>query len=75
MFGTFTIVILCCVFLVTTAKPLVRRNKTMGMGRIVDGNEVDISNRPFQVAVLPSDALCGGSLIRYNIVLTAAHCV
>lgn len=44
--------------------------------KIVGGTQVDdISQRPFQVAVLwYGSLLCGGSWIGGNKVLTAAHC-
>lgn len=51
--------------------------------RVVGGSVVDISQAPFQVALVnagrtPSDAsgqYCGGALLRPTVVVTAAHCV
>ncbi|XP_060528611.1 trypsin-3-like [Cylas formicarius] len=44
-------------------------------GRIINGIEVDISEVPYQVAVLFQDhQVCGGVLISPTVVLTALHC-
>jgi chymotrypsin len=46
--------------------------------RIVGGNEAARNGLPYQVAMLLTvsggQALCGGSIISNNYVLTAAHC-
>ena len=43
--------------------------------KIVGGELIDISDRPFQVAFLNSGNLrCGGAWLGGNVVLTAAHC-
>ena len=43
--------------------------------KIVGGEEVDISDRPFQVVFLYNNRLrCGGAWLGGNAVLTAAHC-
>lgn len=45
-------------------------------GRIVGGYEASITQFPSQVSVqLLNSHICGGSLIRNNMVVTAAHCV
>src|SRR5262245_22267851 len=43
-------------------------------GRIVGGVPTDIKEHPWQVALDVNGALCGGSIIAQNWVLTAAHC-
>lgn len=43
-------------------------------GRVVGGSPVDIEDRKFQVAVLAGEYLCGGSLIKFDWVVTAGHC-
>uniref|UniRef100_A0A8D8BD38 Serine protease SP24D n=1 Tax=Culex pipiens TaxID=7175 RepID=A0A8D8BD38_CULPI len=43
--------------------------------RIVGGNYATLGQFPFQVALHYGNGFCGGSLIRSNWVLTAAHCV
>lgn len=44
--------------------------------RIVGGQEIPITTRKFQVAVLTNNSyLCAGVIISYNWILTAAHCV
>ncbi|XP_039622715.1 cathepsin G-like [Polypterus senegalus] len=46
--------------------------------KIVDGNETAVNSRPYMVFLLiqrPNKTVaCGGSLIRQDVVLTAAHC-
>lgn len=56
------------------SKSLLDRNN-----RIVGGWTVEPNSHPYQVALLmstggPSTFLCGGSIIKENIVLSAAHC-
>lgn len=47
-----------------------------GPDRIVGGHEIDIRKAPYQVSVQFSGGhLCGGSIIRNNKILTAAHCI
>ncbi|KAI4458506.1 polyserase-related [Holotrichia oblita] len=44
--------------------------------RIVGGEEVDIADYPYQVAVYWNDRfICGGSIISEDLVVTAAHCI
>ena len=45
------------------------------MTRIVGGVEVRQADFPWQVSLIIGGSLCGGSLIRNQWVLTAAHCV
>ncbi|XP_025832933.1 trypsin 3A1-like [Agrilus planipennis] len=50
--------------------------KIPSFGRIVGGSEVDISNYPYQVALLYSSSqICGASIISHSWILTAAHCI
>lgn len=42
--------------------------------RIVGGEATDIKQHPWQVALDIKGALCGGSIVAQNWVLTAAHC-
>jgi secreted trypsin-like serine protease len=42
--------------------------------RIVGGEDADIKDHPWQVALLIDRALCGGVIIHNQWVLTAAHC-
>ncbi|XP_073844926.1 trypsin zeta-like [Musca autumnalis] len=51
-------------------------------GRIVGGYPVDITKHPHQVSLrhrllqsFPYSHICGGSILRADVVLTAAHCV
>ncbi|CAD7091778.1 unnamed protein product [Hermetia illucens] len=44
--------------------------------RIIGGYSVEIEQRPFQVSILLyGEHFCGGSIIRNNVILTAAHCL
>lgn len=44
--------------------------------RIVNGKSIEISEAPWQVAILKVDQFqCGGSILSERIILTAAHCV
>lgn len=51
------------------------QNQTNSRFRIVGGWSADAEQFPYQVAVNTNNIVCGGSLIRSNWVLSAAHCV
>ena len=43
--------------------------------KIVGGEQVDISKRPFQVTLMRSGSfICGGSIVNSRTIVTAAHC-
>lgn len=55
-------------------------NKTKLQTRIVQGHSVSIDEYPWQVMFLievdvQNTILCGGSIIKENLILTAAHCL
>ncbi len=46
-----------------------------GAGAIVNGQQADIANHPWQVSLQDSQGhMCGGSIIDANTIVTAAHC-
>src|SRR5262249_29184296 len=63
--------ILC---LAALARPAWAENGAKGPRRIVGGEDTDIKDHPWQVALSIDGGLCGGSIIAQNWVLTAAHC-
>lgn len=43
--------------------------------RIINGEDTDIKHYPYLASVLYCQShICGGSIIKENVVLTAAHC-
>uniref|UniRef100_A0A1A9WVH4 Peptidase S1 domain-containing protein n=1 Tax=Glossina brevipalpis TaxID=37001 RepID=A0A1A9WVH4_9MUSC len=58
---------------VTFTLPL---NDEYTISRIVNGTETIIENHPYQVSLQVSGKhLCGGSILKDDIVITAAHCI
>lgn len=45
-------------------------------GRIIGGNEIDIADRPFHVAVnVRGEQICSGAILNQNSIVSAAHCI
>lgn len=73
----FKLVLVFVVFspLVTSTPLLGDGKQSDEFGRIVGGSPIDISQSPYQVAVLQIGSFtCGGSIISPKVVLTAAQC-
>ncbi|XP_055907479.1 trypsin-1-like [Eupeodes corollae] len=69
----FRLVLLCCLLALAQSARLLK--KPMIDGRIVGGHQIDIADAPHQISLQRYNShSCGGSLIKKNIVLTAAHC-
>ncbi|XP_051173898.1 vitellin-degrading protease-like [Leptopilina boulardi] len=57
-------------FVLASASPFLRLD-----GKIVGGDEIDITNAPYQVSLyMRGNFFCGGSIISENYILTAGHC-
>lgn len=66
-------VVACILLVVASASPL--DFLTRSRNRIVGGKEVDITERPFQVALLYNGGqMCGGAIVNADTIITAAHC-
>jgi secreted trypsin-like serine protease len=72
MFGRRLRAALLCLALV--ACPALAQEACKDDRRIVGGEDTDIKNHPWQVALDVDGGLCGGSIVAQNWVLTAAHC-
>lgn len=60
-----------CLFTVST--PTLRSLQDV---RIVGGEDVDISEVPYQVSILRRGKhACGGAIVAADIIVTAAHCI
>ncbi|XP_058808152.1 trypsin-1-like [Phymastichus coffea] len=58
------------------ASSVTRERPMFPAGRIVGGNDAEITTYPYQISMqLFGEHLCGGSIIDENYVVTACHCV
>jgi len=70
-FAAAALAILCSIAL---SAPLSAQRACDDPRRIVGGEDADIKDHPWQVALEVDGELCGGVIIAQNWVLTAAHC-
>uniref|UniRef100_A0A336M3B4 CSON009631 protein n=1 Tax=Culicoides sonorensis TaxID=179676 RepID=A0A336M3B4_CULSO len=64
------------ILVVTSALPRLTTRQLVEYGnRIVGGEEIDISERPYQVALnFRGSQMCGGAIVNERTIVTAAHC-
>ncbi|XP_031354783.1 trypsin alpha-4-like [Photinus pyralis] len=71
----FKLILVSALFALAAARPKIRTELPQLDGRIVGGFDAFIEQLPYQVSLLVLDShMCGGSIIRPDLVLTAAHC-
>uniref|UniRef100_A0A336LAX2 CSON007176 protein n=1 Tax=Culicoides sonorensis TaxID=179676 RepID=A0A336LAX2_CULSO len=68
-------IIFITLFLTVLIHGTTSQGRNPDKGRIVGGYPIDITSRPFQVALYTGGGFCGGSIISTTKIVTAAHCL